>query len=61
MNVGETVTLHETVLPENATDKSGVWSSTNAGIATVDQNGVVTGVGAGTATINFTSTNGGKV
>ncbi len=32
----------------------GVWSSSNTGIATVDVNGMVTGVGAGTAILNYT-------
>ncbi|HET6993934.1 MAG TPA: Ig-like domain-containing protein, partial [Chitinophagaceae bacterium] len=36
----------------------GSWGSSNTGIATVDANGVVTGVAAGTATITYTVTNG---
>jgi gliding motility-associated-like protein len=36
----------------------GVWSSANTGIATVDNNGVVTGVTAGTVNINYTVNNG---
>ena len=35
----------------------GIWSSTAAGIATVNASGIVTGVAAGTATINYTLTN----
>ena len=35
----------------------GTWSSNNVGIATVAQNGVITGVAAGTATISYTITN----
>ena len=35
----------------------GVWSTSNAAIATVDANGVVTGVVAGTAAISYTVTN----
>ncbi len=31
-----------------------MWSSSNTGIATVDVNGIVTGVGAGTAILNYT-------
>lgn len=34
------------------------WSSSDKSIATVDENGVVTGVGPGTATITVTSSNG---
>ena len=54
----ETVTLAETVVPSNATDKSVTWSSSNNSIATVDSNGVVTGVSPGTATITVTTTDG---
>ena len=61
MDVGQTVGLSATILPENATDKSGIWNSTHPAIASVDQSGLVTGVGAGTAVITFTSTNGGKI
>lgn len=58
--VGATVQLNANVSPAGATDKSGVWSTSDAAIATVDQNGLVTGVAAGTATITFTTTDGAK-
>ncbi len=41
------------------TQVSGTWSSSNTAIATVDANGVITGVAAGTATITFTVTGSG--
>lgn len=52
-----TETLIATVLPENATDKTVTWSSSDVTIAKVS-NGVVTAVAEGTATI--TATAGGK-
>ena len=48
---GESETLVVTVNPEDATDKTVTWSSSNAQIATVDQNGKVTAVKEGTTTI----------
>jgi len=50
----ETVTLTGTVEPANANQTLN-WGSSNNAIATVDDNGVVTGVKAGKATITATS------
>ena len=47
---GATVTLTATVTPDNATDKTVTWSTSNEAIATVS-GGVVTGVKAGEVTI----------
>lgn len=47
------------VSPVDAFDKSVVWSSSNAQVATVDSVGNVTAVGAGTAIITVTTTDGG--
>ena len=48
---GKTLTLTATVEPEDASDKTVTWSSNKTSVATVDGNGVVTGVAEGTATI----------
>lgn len=56
--VGESGRLVATVLPDNATDKTVTWASDEPGVASVDQNGVVTAVSEGTAVI--TATAGGK-
>ena len=58
LNVGDTFILTATVKPDNATDKSVTWSSSNTSVATVDENGVVTAVTEGTATITATAPNG---
>ena len=57
MTKGETQNLVATVVPQEATDATVTWSSSNTNVATVE-NGVVTAVGGGTATI--TATAGGK-
>lgn len=52
--------ISATVLPENADDKSVVWSSDNENVVTVDENGFVTAVSVGTANITATANDGGK-
>lgn len=51
VNVGDIVTIGATVEPSNTTNKNIIWSSENTGIASVDQNGVVTGVAGGEVNI----------
>ena len=46
-----------TMLPENATDKSEKWESSDPSVATVDGLGNITPVGAGKCTIRVTSVN----
>ncbi|MGN1126408.1 MAG: Ig domain-containing protein [Ruminococcus sp.] len=48
---GRTTTLKATLTPDNATNKTVKWSSSNNSVATVTQSGVVKGVRAGVATI----------
>lgn len=55
LKVGQTVRLNAAVLPETATDKSVTWSSSDTGISTVDQQGLVTATGIGSATITARS------
>lgn len=54
---GETVTLQCTFVPEEAKNKTLVWSSTNETVATV-ADGTITAVKAGKATIYATTTDG---
>ena len=51
MLVGNTLQLTATVLPENATDKTITWSSSDSGAASVTQTGLVTALEQGDATI----------
>ena len=58
LQVGKTETLTATVTPENASEPGVTWTSSDATVATVNENGVVSAVAKGTATI--TATAGGK-
>ena len=55
LNKGENRTLKATVQPENATEKTVQWTSSDNAVATVDQDGTVTATGGGKATISATS------
>lgn len=55
---GESAQLNAFVLPENADDKTVIWSSSNTAVATVTSNGIVVALKAGTAVI--TAKAGGK-
>jgi uncharacterized protein YjdB len=59
--VGQTQQLTATVSPDNATDKSVTWSSSNPNVASVDGSGKVTGKASGSATVTVTTTDGGKM
>ena len=52
---GESETLVATVFPEDATDKSVSWESSNTSIVTIDDNGTVRAVKVGEATITARS------
>ncbi|QCX00033.1 PKD domain-containing protein [Aggregatimonas sangjinii] len=47
--------LIATILPADATDTSVTWSSSDDTVATIDANGLLTGLAAGTVTITATS------
>lgn len=55
LKVGNSVTIKATVTPDDATDKTVTWSSSDEKVATVDSNGKVTVVASGNAVITATS------
>ena len=57
---GSSIQINAQVKPENATNRELVWSSSNSSVATVDSNGVVTGIKPGKVTITA-KTKDGKV
>lgn len=60
LNVGSSLSLAVTFLPENATDKSLIYSSSNNEVATVNEAGLVTALKEGNVTITATSVSGSK-
>lgn len=52
--------VRATVLPENATDKTVTWTSSNTNVAEVEADGVITAIGNGTCTITATNSKGHK-
>ena len=58
---GQTMALKAAFVPEDATVKDVVWSSSAEEIAKVDENGTVTGVKRGNVRITATAKDGGKV
>lgn len=58
ITAGDTYEFSLSIAPENATYKTANWSSSDETIATVDENGIVTGVAAGQAQITATTIDG---
>ena len=58
---GSQITLTASVLPEDASIPKILWNSSNEKIATVDENGVVTGVERGNVRITATAADGSNV
>lgn len=58
MKEGDTAQIKATVVPDDATDKSLVWTSDDPSIASVDEYGLVTAEKAGVTFITATASNG---
>jgi len=61
IEVGSTTTLLADVAPLYATNRGVTWSSSNTSMATVDANGVVTGVSRGDVIITATAADGSGI
>ena len=61
MKVGEKRQLKYAVYPANATNKGIEWTSSNKNVATVNSDGIITGVAAGQAEITGKTIDGGIV
>lgn len=58
---GESLSLTVTVIPDDATDGSVIWNSSDSSVATVDNTGKVTAIAPGTATITAMANDGSGV
>ena len=61
LETGQSETLSAAVYPNNATNKTVAWKSSNTSVATVSSNGTVTAVSKGTSTITCTASDGSGV
>lgn len=60
LKAGQTLQLAAMVQPGDAADKTVSWASSDATVADVDQNGLVSAFKAGSAVITVTTNDGGK-
>ena len=58
VGVGNTLQLTATIAPEDATDKTVVWSVSDESVATVSESGAVKGLTAGTAKVRASTPDG---
>lgn len=60
ITIGQSSSLTATLTPDNATDKTVLWSSDDTDIANVDSDGRITAIGVGTAYISAATRDGSK-
>ena len=61
VEVGESFTITATVKPDDAANKALTWSSSNSGVAIVNQSGKVTALTAGTVQISAVTSDGSNL
>lgn len=61
IEVGKTAKLVATIVPDDATDKTGKWSIGDTSIATIAEDGTITGLKVGTTVATYTTTDGAKI
>lgn len=61
LTVGQTDILSPKILPDNASNKKLVWSSSNTDVVTVDDSGKVTALKEGSATVTAKTTDGSNL
>lgn len=59
LDTNKSAKLTTSVVPNHASNKAVVWTTSNSGVATVDSDGTVSAKGKGTATITATTVDGG--
>ncbi len=60
LKAGKTMSINSQVLPENATNKKLIYTSSNPDLLTVDQNGLVTAIAQGIGTVTIKSEDNSK-
>ena len=60
MEPGSKTVLIATVIPEDASNSDLIWSSSNAAVADIDANGIVSAIGTGSAVITVKTIDGSK-
>ena len=58
LDIGQSAKINAIISPDNATDSRLTWNTTNASVATVDNNGNIMAVSPGVASISVSSSNG---
>ncbi|KHD37679.1 hypothetical protein NL50_05740 [Clostridium acetobutylicum] len=61
LTIGQTDNLVATIMPEDVTDKSVIWSSSDPSIVAVDENGKITALKAGEVSITVTTKDGSNL